>query len=214
MRYDRGMRPRLFHGRASSCSWRARIALALKGIDYDAVLVDLDGGEHRGDAYLRTNPIGHVPTLEIDGRRLVQSVAIIEYLEETRPAPPLLPADPYRRAMARAIVETVNASIQPLHNMPVRHRLRDQFGASPDDVRAWIGHWVRLRFAGLETILHETSGRYAVGDVPSVADVYLYPQVDKAEEFGVPPAGFPTIDRVYRTLAERPEFAETKLARL
>lgn len=207
-------RPRLFHGRASSASWRVRIALALKQLPYDAVLVDLDGGENRGAAYLRTNPIGQVPTLEIDGHRLVQSVAIIEYLDETRPDPPLLPREPHGRATARAIVEVVNAGIQPLHNMPVRRRLTSQFGAGDDDVRAWIGHWVRLRTEGLETILTEVAGRFAIGDTVSIADVFLYPQIDKSEEFGVPPAEFSTLERLYRTLSALPAFADTKLPRL
>jgi len=206
-------RPRLFHARASSCSWRARIALALKRIDYDAILVDLDGGEHRRDAFLDTNPMGQVPTLEIDGHRLVQSVAIIEYLDETRPAPPLLPADPYQRALARAVVETVNAGIQPMHNMPVRQRLASQFGASDADVGAWMAHWLRLRLTGLDHMLRNIAGRHTVGDALGIADVYLYPQADKAADFGVDPAEFPTIHRLYRTLGALPEFAETKLTR-
>jgi maleylacetoacetate isomerase len=206
-------RPRLFHGLASSASWRVRIALALKELAYDAVLVDLDGGANRGAAYLRTDPIGQVPTLEIDGHRLVQSVAIIEYLDETRPDPPLLPREPHARATARAIVEVVNAGIQPLHNMAVRRRLASQFGASDDGVRAWIGHWVRLRYEGLETILAGIAGRYAVGDALSIADVFLHLQIDKSDEFGVPLAGFPTIDRIYATLSGLPAFADTKLPR-
>ncbi len=202
-------RVRLYQERLSSASWRVRIALALKGIAYESVWIDLLSGEQRGEAYRSVNPLAQVPCLEIDGRRLAQSVAIVEYLDETRPEPALLPRDPAERARVREIVEAVNAGIQPLHNIAVLERLAAQFDAKADAAVAWCGYWIERRLAELEARLGEGTGRFARGDAVSAADVFLFPQLRKARELGVDVARFPRLAELEKILGELAAFRET-----
>ncbi len=179
----------------SSASWRVRIALAFKGIAYEYVAVNLfkDGGEQRGDAYRSVNPMAQVPTLELDdGRRISQSVAIIEYLEETVPTPALLPADPYLRARARQLAELVNAGTQPLQNSGVLAEIE----ARGVDQKAWARQYIGRGLDALEASARETAGRFLVGDQPSVADLFAVPQLQNARNFGLDAARWPLLGRV------------------
>jgi maleylpyruvate isomerase len=193
----------------SSASWRVRIALNWKGIDFEYVPVSLiaDGGEHLKAAYGEVNPMRAVPALEIDGHILSESMAIIEYLEETHPTPGLLPKDPFQRAQARRVAEVFNAGTQPLQNLRVLNRLETQFGASADAKKAWAGYFIQQAFERLEKLLGQTAGQFCVGDNVTIADVGLAPQCYGARRFGVDVAQFPTIAAIEQRLNGIPAFA-------
>ncbi|HHX5527806.1 TPA: maleylacetoacetate isomerase, partial [Pseudomonas aeruginosa] len=155
----------------STSSYRVRIALALKGLDYQSLPVNLvrDGGEHRQPAYLALNPQGRVPALQVDeGELLIQSPAIIEYLEERYPHPALLSSDPLRRAHERGVAALVGCDIHPLHNASVLNLLR-QWGHDEEQVRQWIGHWVGQGLAAVEQLIGDQG--WCFGDRPGLADV-------------------------------------------
>jgi maleylacetoacetate isomerase len=207
----------------SSSSSRVRIALALKGIEYEYRRVDLFAGEHRSPDYLAINPLGQVPALEIDGHRLAQSVAICEYLEQTRPEPPLLPVDAAERARCRWIVEIVNAGIQPLQNRALLLHIVDRYGdedlrgmipGSPAPKRAhsevWPQFWIRKGFGALEALLVETAGSCCVGDTITLADVTVFPQVTLSRLFDIDLEPFPTLRRIDAALAKHPAFAAVR----
>ncbi|XP_062393355.1 maleylacetoacetate isomerase [Sardina pilchardus] len=179
----------------SSCSWRVRIALALKGIDYDQKNVNLikDGGQQVTDQYKKVNPMQQVPALTIDDMTLSQSLAIIQYIEETRPGPHLLPPDPKKRAQVRMICDIIASGIQPLQNLYVIKKI----GAEKD---SWAHHFIQRGFEALEPILKQTAGICCVGDEISMADICLVPQVYNAERFKVDICQFPTIERLNQTL--------------
>ena len=213
----------LHAAKISSASARVRIALALKGIDFELRAVDLRKQENRTDEYRALNPMGQVPTLEIDGVRITQSIAICEYLEDTRPEPPLLPADPLARAQCRELVEIVNAGIQPLQNMGVLGkimadygdaRLREVFERAPKPEGAgdnWPQHWIRKGLTAFEAKVSPTAGRYCIGDAITLADVVLFAQLTGTRRvFAVPLEGFPTLARIDAALAEHPAFAEVR----
>ncbi|CAI5764306.1 maleylacetoacetate isomerase isoform X1 [Podarcis lilfordi] len=194
-------KPVLYTYFRSSCTWRVRIALALKGIAYDSAPVNLvkDGGQQMTPEYQAVNPMQQVPALKIDGITLSQSIAIIEYLEETRPKPSLLPQDPKKRALVRMISEHIASGIQPLQNLTVL----EQFGEKKQD---WAKNCISRGFKALEQILHETAGRYCVGDEVTMADLCLVPQVFNAGRFKVDLTPFPTINRINKALLELEAF--------
>ncbi|XP_039992660.1 maleylacetoacetate isomerase isoform X2 [Xiphias gladius] len=181
----------------SSCSWRVRIAFALKGIEYDQAPVNLirDGGQQLTQQYKALNPMQQVPAVEIDGVTLSQSLAVIQYVDETRPGPRLLPADPKERAQVRMISDLIASGIQPLQNLYVIQKI----GAEKVQ---WARHFIDRGFQALEPILKQTAGRYCVGDEISMADICLVPQVYNAERFKVDVAQYPTIERLNQTLLE------------
>ncbi|KAM3594228.1 uncharacterized protein V6R79_004454 [Siganus canaliculatus] len=181
----------------SSCSWRVRTALALKGIEYDQIPVNLikDGGQQLSEEYKTVNPMQQVPTLEIDGISLSQSLAVIQYIDETRPGPRLLPADPKKRAQVRMISDIIASGIQPLQNLSVIQKI----GAEKVQ---WAQHFIDRGFQALEPILKQTAGKYCVGDEISMADICLVPQVYNAERFKVDVAKYPTIQRLNQALIE------------
>lgn len=199
----------------SSASYRVRIGLALKGIEYDYRAVHLveDGGAQYKPAYEAVNPMHEVPSLLIDGRVLSQSLPILEYLDETRPEPPLLPSDPYGRAKARQIAECVNASIQPLQNLRVLRKLDTDFGADDETRRRWVAHFIHSGFRGIETILRDTAGTFAVCDAVTLADICLVPQVFGAARFGVTLEAYPTLAAVTGRAAALPAFEAAHPAR-
>ncbi len=201
----------------SSASWRVRIGLALKGLPYRYRPVHLlrDGGEQFSDAYRALNPMSELPCLVVHGDAdpegppeavLAQSIAILEYLDEVHPSPPLLPSSAADRARVRQLVESVNSSIQPLQNLKVLKHLHAAFGADKDATQAWGRHWIAQGFGGLEALLARTAGRHAFGDSVTLADVVLVPQVFNARRFGVELAPFPTIQRVEAAAMALPAF--------
>ncbi|XP_068194550.1 maleylacetoacetate isomerase isoform X2 [Antennarius striatus] len=181
----------------SSCSWRVRIAFALKGIDYDLVPVNLikDGGHQKKQQFKTLNPMQQVPAVEIDGMVLSQSLAVIQYIDETRPGHPLLPADPKKRAQVRIISDLIASGIQPLQNLYVIQKI----GAEKVQ---WSQHFINRGFQALEPILKETAGKYCVGDEISMADICLVPQVYNAERFKVDLDQYPTIKRLNQALLD------------
>jgi maleylpyruvate isomerase len=191
----------------SSASNRVRIALGLKALAYDYVPVDILKGEQGSDAYARRNPNKQVPTLEIvedDGRRveLRQSVAILEYLDERWPDPPLLPRGLEARAAARALAELVNSGIQPLQNLSTLKKVKEAGG----DDKAWVRGFVHSGLTAFEAQVQLTVGKFCVGDKPTVADCFLVPQLYSADRFGVPLDPFPVCRRILEACHELPAF--------
>jgi maleylacetoacetate isomerase len=199
--------PRLYTYFRSGSSHRVRIALALKGIPHEAIPVHLlrDGGEHRRPEYRAINPQARLPSLVLhDGDVLIQSPAILEYLEEVAPEPPLLPADPVQRAKVRGVAALIGCDIHPLNNIAVLGTLRQEFGASEDAVKAWIARWITDGFNTVEALIGDHG--YCFGDMPTMADVYLIPQVFSARRFAVSLEAFPRIRRVDATARAHPAF--------
>jgi maleylacetoacetate isomerase len=179
----------------SSAAYRTRIALNLKGLDYQQVPHSLPAGEQRSAAFLALNPQGLVPALEVDGDVYTQSLAIIEYLDETHPQPPLLPPDPRGRATVRAMSLTVACDIHPLNNLRVLNWLRSELGAGEDAVTKWIREWIGLGFAALEEQArrHSAAGRFCFGAQATLADICLVPQMYNARRFACDLAAYPTL---------------------
>ena len=179
----------------SSAAYRVRIALNLKGLDAETVTHALPRGEHRSDAYLALNPQGLVPALETGDGVLIQSMAIIEYLDEQWPEPPLLPSSPASRAVVRGMAAIISADIHPINNLRVLNRLRSEHGADDAAVARWVNHWIREGFIALEAAAarHSTAGRFCHGDRVTVADLCLVPQLYNARRFGCDLTPFPTL---------------------
>jgi len=194
----------------SSAAYRVRIALNLKGMDYGSVPVHLlrDGGQQLLPAYREVNPSALVPTLDDNGALIGQSLAIIEYLEESHPSVPLLPADALGRARVRMLALTVAADTHPLGNLRVLKYLTGELGQSEQAKLAWQQHWLHTGMTALEALLANSSdtGLYCHGDTPTLADCCLVPQVFSAQRFGVDTAPYPTIMRIYAACADLPAF--------
>lgn len=193
----------------SSAAYRVRIALALKGIAYESEFVHLREGRQHDGGYAALNPQRFVPTL-IDGPHvLTQSLAQIEYLDETHPAPPLLPDDPPGRARVRALALAIACEIHPLNNLRVLKHLGSALGLSEDSRNGWYRHWVAEGFGPLERMLAESgaTGRFCHGDRPGLADICLVPQVYNAERYDCPLDAYPTIRRINAACLELPAFA-------
>ena len=181
----------------SSAAYRVRIALNLKGIEYESIAVNLLAGEDQSGDYRAINPQGLVPVLEVDGRRLAQSMAILEYLEETRPEPPLLPADPLDRAEVRALANIVACDIHPLNNLRVLNYLKVELQVKDEQKNAWYRHWIEQGFDALETRLDSLGSRdYCFSARPGLADVLLVPQVYNARRFRVDMSRYPRIEQI------------------
>ena len=182
----------------SGTSHRLRIALNLKGLAYNYVAVDLRREEHLSEAFRAVNPQGLVPALEIDGQIKTQSPAIIEWLEERYPTPALLPQDADQRAHVRALAAVVGCDIHPLNNRRVLEYLRHQFKADETAINTWCATWISAGFDALEALLKADSqrGRFCFGESPSLADVYLVPQVESARRFKVDMTQWPLIAAV------------------
>jgi maleylacetoacetate isomerase len=184
----------------SSAAFRVRIALNLKGLRYETRAVHLvrDGGEQHGAAYAAVNPQELVPTLVDGDLVLPQSMAILEYLDETHPQPPLLPTDAAGRARVRALSQVLACDIHPLGNLRVLQRLGSQFDANDEQKATWMRHWVATGLQALETMLASSkyTGHFCHGDKPTMADVCLVPQVYNARRWKVPLGDYPTILRI------------------
>jgi maleylacetoacetate isomerase len=200
-------RPVLYDYWRSSASYRVRIALALKGVDHERVAVDLTSGTQKQADYLALNPQGLVPMLEMDGHRLIQSLAICRYLDATRPTPPLFPADPADAAHVAALAMVVACDIHPLNNLRVLKHLVRELGAGDEAKAAWIHRWIGEGFAALEAMAAPRAGRFLFGDAPTLADICLVPQMYNARRFEVPLGDFPLLVRVDAEAAAHPAFA-------
>ena len=183
----------------SGTSYRTRIALNLKGLDYEVRPVDLRAGEQRQGDYLAIDPQGLVPALETPDGVLIQSPAILEWLEETCPEPPLLPQGLRDRAEVRAMAAMIGCDIHPLNNLRVLRALKRDLGASDDQLLAWESRWIGDGFGALEALIRRHGQGFAWGNRPTLADCYLVPQVYSAERFGVDLEPYPLI----RAVAER-----------
>ena len=169
----------------SGPSWRVRIALAWKGVAFDYRAVNLLAREERDPAYLRLNPQGRIPALEVEGAVLTQAPAILEWLEETHPERPLLPADPIARAKVRALDAVVACDITPLQNLGSGRRLAEQFGADEAQVNAWRAHFIGQGLAAFLALVERDGGDFCVGDAVTLADLHLVSQLFGARRFGV-----------------------------
>jgi maleylpyruvate isomerase len=194
----------------SSASIRLRAALNLKGLSYEYIAYHLRKGEHRNEAYLAINPQGLVPALVLeDGTVVTQSLAIIEYLDEVHPSPPLLPQSAVDRARVRALAYAIAIDIHPINNLRVLGVLRSAFDADDEVVSTWFRHWVMEAFGPLETMLagDTRTGRFCHGDAPGLADLCLHAQVLNNGRFGVDMSPYPTISRIFEACAMLPAFA-------
>jgi maleylpyruvate isomerase len=184
----------------SSASYRVRIALNLKGLEYEQVPIHLrrGGGEQFSATYKAINPQSLVPALEDDGRVLIQSLAIMEYLEERYPKPPLLPADPADRALVRSMALVIACEVHPIQNLRVLNHLKDRHKQSDDDVNQWARHWIELGLAALEPMIHAAPqhGKFCFGDTPTLADICLVPQLANGRRFGCDLTRFPGLARI------------------
>jgi maleylacetoacetate isomerase/maleylpyruvate isomerase len=193
----------------STAAYRVRIALNLKGLPYEAAPVHLLRSEENDPAYRALSPLGTVPALLTDeGDALTQSLAIIEYLEETHPQPPLLPADALGRARVRALALTIACDIHPLNNLRVLKYLTGTLGASEEEKMTWYRHWLADGMMAVERLLagHPATGDFCHGDAPTLADCCLVPQVFNARRFDCPLDAMPTIRRIAEACEQLPAF--------
>ncbi len=186
---------KLYNFFRSGTSHRLRIALNLKGVSTEYVAVDLRVEEHLRDAYKDLNPQGLVPALAVDDKVLIQSPAIIEWLEEKYPTPALLPSNVEDRALVRALAAIMGCDIHPLNNRRILEYLRKQLGANEDAINAWCGTWITDGFNAYEALLaaDKTRGAFSFGNAPSLADVYLIPQIESSRRFKVDLTQWPLI---------------------
>jgi maleylacetoacetate isomerase len=195
----------------SSAAFRARIALNLKGIKPELRFVHLlrDGGEQHTADYKALNPQELIPALVHDGHTITQSLAIIEYLDEIVPQPPLLPSDSYGRARCRELAYVVACDIHPVNNLRVAQFLKRTYNISDDDVVGWQRHWIEVGFGALETMLSSSphTGKFCHGDTPTIADICLIPQVANARRAKLEIETWPTIARIEQTALAHPAFA-------
>jgi len=190
----------------SGAAYRTRIALALKGLDYELQGVDLRTGAHKSEVFVALNPQGMVPALEFDGAVLTQSPAILEWLEETCPAPALLPAAPADRAHVRAMAALIGCDIHPLNNLRVGKALRETFGADQPAIDAWAARWILPGFEALEALVARHGDGWCFGDAPTLADCYLIPQIYSARRFNVPLEAFARLLAIDTLASQHPAF--------
>jgi len=199
---------RLYSFFRSSAAFRVRIALNLKGVDYETVPVHLTNNEHRAAEFLAMNPQATVPTLDDDGTILWQSLAIIEYLDARYPRPPLIPQEPVARARVQALAQLIACEIHPLNNLRVRRYLQAELKLDGAAVDKWYRHWIAEAFAPLEALVSRYgNGRHCFGDSVTIADVCLVPQMYNARLFKVDVAAYPTLVRIVDGLRDEPAFA-------
>jgi maleylacetoacetate isomerase len=196
----------------SSAAFRVRIALNAKGLKFDSIPKAFAKNEHRAAEYLRINPQGLLPALDIDGAVLSQSLAIIEYLDETHAAPPLLPTDPIARAQVRSMAQAIACDIHPVNNLRILNYLKNELKQDENTTNTWYRHWITEGFRGLEAQAREHSrgSRYLFGDALSIADICLVPQMFNARRFETDLTAFPTLVAISTHLESLPAFAEAR----
>jgi maleylacetoacetate isomerase len=203
---------RLYDYFRSSAAYRVRIALNLKGLAFECVYVHLSrgGGEQFRPDYVKLNPQALVPTLDDDGTVLTQSLAIVEYLDETTPEPRLLPDDPAGRARVRALALAVACDIHPLDNLRVLKFLADELGTDDAARNKWYRHWVELGLGAVEAMVadHPATGRFCHGDAPGLADIFLVPQISNARRYDCELSGCPTLVAIEEACLALPAFAD------
>jgi maleylacetoacetate isomerase len=208
---------KLYNYFRSSASFRVRIALNLKGLPYEYALVHLtrDGGQQFAPAFRALNPDALIPVLEDEGHALTQSLAIIEYLDETRPEPPLLPKAPLDRAYVRSIALGIACEIHPLNNLRVLRYLVRELKATEEQKNAWYRHWVEQGLASIEARLFAEgrTGRYALGDQVTLADVVIVPQIFNAKRFDCRLDHVPTVMRIFEHCMELAAFVDAQPSR-
>ena len=195
----------IFHGYfRSSSAYRCRIAFNLKGVDYEFRQVHLKHGAHRSAEYRALNPQALVPALETEGGdTLIQSLAIIEWLDETHPAPPLLSDDPVTRARERGFAQVIACEIHPLQNLRVLNYLTTELGVSEDQKNAWLARWLGDGLAACEGLLAQRAAKtpFCYGEAPGLADICLVPQVFSAQRFNVDISDLPLVNEIYANCA-------------
>ena len=189
----------------SGTSYRTRIALNLKGLRYQQVGVDLREGAHKSADFLALNPQGMLPALEVEGAVLTQSPAILEWLEETHPEPPLMPSGALERAQVRAMAAIIGCDIHPLNNLRVLKAVRET-GADQAGVDAWAARWMRPGFDALESLIARHGEGWSWGDQPGLVDCYLVPQLYSAERFNIDIADWPRIAAIQAAAQGHPAF--------
>ncbi len=202
---------KLYNYFRSSASWRVRIGLALKGLSADYASVHLQKNEQFAGSFAQQQASHLVPALELDdGRWLSQSLAILEYLDETHPEPPLLPRDAVARAGVRALAMDIACDIHPINNLRVLRYLKSDMGHDQAQIDAWYRHWVATGLAIVEQRLARTAGAFCFGDAPGLADCLLVPQVYNAQRFECPLEAYPTVMRINAACLALPAFANTR----
>jgi len=198
------LKPTLYTYFRSSASWRVRIVLAHKGIDYDYKAINLLKKDHLAEDYMKNvSPMGQVPALEYDGKIITQSMAIMQLLEDLYPSTtPMIPKDPFKKAQALEISDIVNSGIQPLQNLSVILKISDEV----DKRTEWAGFWVSKGLTALESVLAKSSGLYCVGDEITIADACLFPQVASAIRFNVDVEKYPKVNEIYKRLGQLESF--------
>lgn len=200
-------RPILYDYWRSSAAYRVRIALNLKGVDYESRQIDLREDQQKSDEYRALNPQGLVPMLEIDGQRLTQSIAIIAYLDLRYPNQPLIPASAAERAHVTAMAMAIACDIHPLNNLRVLKYLKNELKHSQDEVDIWSRHWIREGLPALEAMAAPRAGKFLFGDAPTGADVCLVPQLYNARRLNVPLDDYPTLLRADENASKLDAFA-------
>jgi maleylacetoacetate isomerase len=195
-------KPKLYSYHSSSCTWRVRIVMNLKNIDYELISIDIRAGAQNTTEYRKFNPQGQIPSLFINGHLITQSLAIIEYINELYPNPPLLPRKAEDRATARQIAEMIVSGIQPLQKPAVAEMYSDNV----EERKAWNKYWIEKGMAAVEMVLQKTSGKYCLADEITVADLCLLPQIQACLRYNADPTNFPNIMRIAEELGQIPSF--------
>jgi maleylacetoacetate isomerase len=200
---------RLYGYSRSSAAFRVRIALNLKGLNYEDAFIHLRRGDQRQPPFLEINPQGLVPALETDGHTLIQSLPIIEYLDEIHPEPPFLPPDSAGKARVRALAAIVACDIHPINNLRVLRYLSRPLGHDQPAIETWYNHWIASGFEALEGLLTaaQGTGAFCHGDRPGLADITLVPQVFNAERYRLDMSPYPTITRIFEACMKLDAFA-------
>jgi len=192
----------------SSAAYRVRIAMNLKGLDYEALPINIveDGGQQHEKSFHEVNPQELIPALIDEGESYTQSLAIIEYVDELNPEIPLMPESPRDRALVKAMALTIACDIHPLNNLRVLNYLREELGQNDDAVQKWYAHWITINFEGLEEQVNAHGGDYCFGNTITIADIFLIPQMANAKRSKIDLTPFPKLCAIDKMLSEHPAF--------